>query len=881
MNRRTLLIGGGAGVGLIVAFAAWPRRGGSPLRAAAGEEVFGPYLRIATDGRVTVAVPQAETGQGTWTGLAQIAADELGAAWDSVAVEPAPLAPRYANPLVGDTRLTAQSSSIRAFEAPLREAAAMARAMLLEAAAAQWDVDASDCQAQGGFVVNGARRLAFGEMAEAAAKRRPPATPTLRPGVLAGKSLPRLDLPAKSDGSLRFAGDVRLPGLRFVSVRLAPPGGRVTAYDRAAAGAKRARIVANDHWLAAVAETTWAASRALDAAAPRFSGPADADTPAIDQALVAALDAPMDSVVEQGDYDAAVAGKRPLAATYSIAPTPHLSLEPTAVTVRLSSDGLELWMATIAPDLARAAAAKAAGIDEGQVTLYPMPVGDGGGGAVDSGLVAIAIAVARAVNAPVSLTMPAATAQNHDALRPPLAARISALGDEQGGLASWHGRFVGAAGLDADLARARGEAVPAFVARGAAPPYAAAAMRIEAASVALPIACGYMRGDVEPLTAFANESFVDEMARARGVEPLAFRIGLLGGQPRLARALSTRGDARRMGRRRARQLARAWPARRGFGSVIGLLAEATIGLDQRIAVTRLVAAVDAGRLVNPGLVRQQVEGGLLACPGQRDRPRAGNHRRHAARAPARRAWAADAQGAAQGRGRAAVQRRGAGRGQRARRAGACRGGRQCDLRRHRNALASAAVRPDECGMIRPPTTPSSPPPVGVLLTNLGTPDAPDAGGGAPLPRRISVRPAGDRDSRTIAWQPILHGIILRTRPKKSAHAYRAGVDRRGLAARRRSPRARRTALQARLGDSVMRRLMPCATAIRRSASAIDRLFAAGATRILVAPLYPQYCAGHDRERTRRRPSPRSPRCAGSRRCARCRPITTIRSTSTR
>lgn len=610
MNCRTLLIGGGAGVGLIVAFAAWPRRGGSPLRAAAGEEVFGPYLRIATDGRVTVAVPQAETGQGTWTGLAQIAADELGAAWDSVAVEPAPLAPRYANPLVGDTRLTAQSSSIRAFEAPLREAAAMARAMLLEAAAAQWDVDASDCQAQGGFVVNGARRLAFGEMAEAAAKRRPPATPTLRPGVLAGKSLPRLDLPAKSDGSLRFAGDVRLPGLRFVSVRLAPPGGRVTAYDRAAAGAKRARIVANDHWLAAVAETTWAASRALDAAAPRFSGPADADTPAIDQALVAALDAPMDSVVEQGDYDAAVAGKRPLAATYSIAPTPHLSLEPTAVTVRLSSAGLELWMATIAPDLARAAAAKAAGIAEGQVTLYPMPVGDGGGGAVDSGLVAIAIAVARAVNAPVSLTMPAATAQNHGALRPPLAARISALGDEQGGLASWHGRFAGAAGLDADLARARGEAVPAFVARGAAPPYAAAAVRIEAASVALPIACGYLRGDVEPLTAFANESFVDEMARARGVEPLAFRIGLLGGQPRLARALSTAATRGGWdGGARGSSLGLACAT--GFGSVIGLLAEATIGLDQRIAVTRLVAAVDAGRLVNPGLVTQQIEGGLL------------------------------------------------------------------------------------------------------------------------------------------------------------------------------------------------------------------------------------------------------------------------------
>jgi isoquinoline 1-oxidoreductase beta subunit len=222
----------------------------------------------------------------------------------------------------------------------------------------------------------------------------------------------------------------------------------------------------------------------------------------------------------------------------------------------------------------------------------------------------VAIAVARAVKGPVALTLNAASSQNHGALRPPMAARISALGDAAGGLASWHGRFAGAAGLDAALARARGEAVPDFVARGAVPPYAAAAVRIESASAALPIACGYLRGDVEPLASFANESFVDELARARGVEPLAFRIGLLGRQPRLAQALSqaaARGGWD--GGARGSSLGIACAA--GFGSFIGLLAEASIGPDQRVQVTRLVAAVDAGRLVNPGLVTQQVEGGLL------------------------------------------------------------------------------------------------------------------------------------------------------------------------------------------------------------------------------------------------------------------------------
>jgi isoquinoline 1-oxidoreductase beta subunit len=369
VDRRTLLIGGGAGLGLIVAFAAWPRRPGSPLRGAKGEQVFGPYLRIAKDGRVTVAVPQAETGQGAWTGLAQVAADELGAAWDLVAVEPAPLAPGYANSIVGNTRLTAQSSSIRAFEAPMREAAAMARTMLCAAAAARWGVDASACEAQGGFVVHGGRRLGFGALAEEAAAMRVTGTSVLRQGLLSGKPLPRLELPAKASGSLRFAGDVRLPGLRFASARIAPPGGRVTGFDRAAAEAKGARIVTGARWVAAVAETTWAADRALDAAAVRFSGQAEADTPAIEQALNATLEGPMAAVIDEGDYDAAVEGRRPLAATYRIAPTPHLSLEPASVTVRLDGDRLDLWVATIAPDLARAAAARAAGTGEQQVTL--------------------------------------------------------------------------------------------------------------------------------------------------------------------------------------------------------------------------------------------------------------------------------------------------------------------------------------------------------------------------------------------------------------------------------------------------------------------------------------------------------------------------------
>jgi len=202
VDRRTLLIGGGAGVGLVVAFALWPRHLGSELAVRSGEEAFGNFIKIARDGRVTVAVPQVETGQGIWTALPQIVADELGAAWETVGVEPAPLASIYGNPLAQaegwpkGIRITAGATSVRAFEQPLREAAAVAREMLVGAAADRWNVDPSECETADGFVILGPRTLTFGELAEEAADRMPPRRAEPRQttkGRLIGQPLQRLD----------------------------------------------------------------------------------------------------------------------------------------------------------------------------------------------------------------------------------------------------------------------------------------------------------------------------------------------------------------------------------------------------------------------------------------------------------------------------------------------------------------------------------------------------------------------------------------------------------------------------------------------------------------------------------------------------------------
>jgi isoquinoline 1-oxidoreductase beta subunit len=241
-----------------------------------------------------------------------------------------------------------------------------------------------------------------------------------------------------------------------------------------------------------------------------------------------------------------------------------------------------------------------------------MPVGNGSGRAVEIEAVAIAVELARHAGRPVSLTFPPATAQNQDPVRPPLMAKLSALPAGNGTIATWSARLAGMPGVEASLARAMGERVPGFNPRGAVPPYGIAAIRIDAVDAALPIRTGYMRGGSEALTCFATESFVDEMARAMGLEPLACRMGMLGGASRLARAITSAtaiggwdggGPGSSMGLACASL----------YGSHIGLLAEATIGVDQRVKVSRLVAAVDAGRIVNPNLVRQQIEGGLLAA----------------------------------------------------------------------------------------------------------------------------------------------------------------------------------------------------------------------------------------------------------------------------
>jgi len=634
LDRRTLLIGGGAGIGLVVAFALWPRSLASDLAAEPGEQTFGNFIKIAPSGRVTVAVPQTETGQGIWTALPQIAADELGAAWESVAVEPAPLAAHYANPLAeesgwlrahrveGDMRITAGATSVRAFAGPLREAAAVAREMLVAAAAGRWNVDESECETADGFVMNGARTLSFGELAEEAAGRTPPRRPEFRSGNrarLVGRPLQRLDAPAKSEGSLRFAGDVRLPDMLFASARLAPPGCRLTGFARKALEGQPGvhHVSATRQWIAVAADSWWHAERALHAANPHFSG-----TPSAAEArplFEEALKGKADEWFARGDYDEIAQRRRPIAATYYAAPSQHLPLDSVTATARRAGGGVEVWAATQAPGFARAAASEAAGVPADAVRLYPMPAGSPSGSALECPAIPIAIALSRSLKRPVQVTLPDHSAQNHLPLAPGAMAQMSAVADANGIPAALAMRIATADGMGAALARLGGGEAPDKLGLtaldGATPPYAIPNMRIDAVRADLPFASGYMRGSPQREFAFFTESFVDELARAAGQEPLAFRMSMLGQSPRLARCFQSAAHLAQWDGGGAGS-AMGISGASALGSHIALVATASIGESQHIRVHKLVAAVDCGQVINASLAAQQVEGALIWAIGQ-------------------------------------------------------------------------------------------------------------------------------------------------------------------------------------------------------------------------------------------------------------------------
>ena len=670
VTRRGLLAGAAAGGGLVVAWWLMPRSYRTPLVGASGEHVFGAWLKIASDGVVTVAVPQLEMGQGITTLLPQIVAYELGADWRQVAVEAAPVSGAYANiPLAKKwmalwdssfaglaaasddliaTRFaqsrrfnaTAAGTSLEAYERPCREAAAAARAMLAQEAASRWGVGWEECEVDGGFVKHGEKRASFGELAEAAAEYTPPDPPPLRPepprekplpaDVDGAPAFPRIDLPSKVDGSYRFAGDVRLPAMVFASIRHGPVGeSELAGFDpKGAAGIKGlAGVVESKRWLAVAADTWWSAETALAAMKPRFKTAKPVSSADIAARLDTLLTAGEAHVIAETGFGGEALQRVDIGRRYEVEPAYAAPVETATATARYENGRLDLWIATQAPEQARVAAARAIGISAEDVALYPMPAG----GSFDARLEhdhAIEIAlIARELGRPVQLTWPRRDELIRARPRAPawllLGAQLAKNGD--GAIDAMRIRIATPPSALEFGKRLFSNLTPAAAIRetagqpdplaceGAVPPYQLPAVLVEhiPADIGLPV--GRVRGNSYGPTIFAIESFIDEIAAKHKREPLSYRMSMLGGDVRLAACLQS-----------AAQLA-GWDggadqsgqgiacARIGEGpeaARIACVATARQG-EGGVRVIRLSAAVDIGRIVNHDIAKQQIEGGLV------------------------------------------------------------------------------------------------------------------------------------------------------------------------------------------------------------------------------------------------------------------------------
>lgn len=633
LDRRSLIIGGGAAVGLVVAWAVWPREQSVRLPAAEGESVFGGWLKIGSDGRVVVAVPQCEYGQGVYTVLPQIVADELGADWRTVGVEPAPQADLYGNPIgaalifgkgllpADAPMVTGASSSVRQFEAPLRQAGAAARVLLCKAAASRWGGSWESCSVDNGFVVRGNQRLRFAELAaDAVGYSLPDEVPPrlTEEGRLSGSAVPRLDAPPKVDGSANFAGDVRLPDMVFAAIRQGPIGdSRLVRVDKAAADRVPGvlQVIENPRWVAAIGNNWWAANRALEEMKPRFETPGPiVDDARIAAALDTALKADGARVGSEGDIAAAFTASRVYRADYTAAVGLHAAIEPVTATASYEDGKLILWVATQAPQRVRAAAARAAGIGEGAVVLHPMIAGGSFGVALETLSAEQAAVLAVTVKRPVQLMWSRAETLMRSPMRPPAAARMTAKLGANGAVLGWHAA-IATPPLGQELSRrllgrrlsGDGDAVAVD---GALPIYGFPAWAVDHHAADVGVPAGWMRAGAHMASCFFTESFLDELAHQSASEPLSYRIGMLGGAARLARCLSTvaslggwQGGTAGSGQGIACHAMR--------GSFIALMIEGGMGDGGRPRVDRMVAAVDVGRAINPDLVRQAVEGGLI------------------------------------------------------------------------------------------------------------------------------------------------------------------------------------------------------------------------------------------------------------------------------
>jgi isoquinoline 1-oxidoreductase beta subunit len=531
---------------------------------------------------------------------------------------------RYINPALG-FQVTGGSTTIRAAWMPMRQAGAAARMLLVQAAAAAWQVDPSACRAQQGAVVHAAtgRKLRYGELAAAAATLPLPAPESIvlkqpKDFRLIGKAARRLDTPGKLDGSAQYGIDVQLPGMKVAALAISPAyGGRLTGLDEAAAlkvpGVRQ--VVRLDDCAAVVADHYGAAQKGLSLLALRWDdGPnAQLSTADIVADMAQAAGRAAAKVRSAGEPEQALAtAVSVLEATYELPFLAHAAMEPMNCTVHVQPDRCEVWTGTQVLTRARAVAAKVTGLPEEKVTVHNFLLGGAFGRRLEIDGVERAVRIAREVKHPVKVIWSREEDIQHDMFRPYFYDRVRAGVDQQGMPVAWFHHLTGSSVLGRFLPPAFNNGFDPETVDGAeAPPYAFKAIRVDYTRHEPPqIPTAFWRGVGPTHNVFVVESFIDELAAAAKADPLAYRLALLKENPRAEAVLKLAAQKAGWKGPRDGSTGRGLSVQFSFGTYMAMVVDAQVE-DGEVRVRRVVCALDCGVVVNPDTVRAQVEGAVV------------------------------------------------------------------------------------------------------------------------------------------------------------------------------------------------------------------------------------------------------------------------------
>ena len=596
--------------GLIIGFTYEPES--SLAVKVENAEELGIWIRIAPDGSTTLIVPSSEMGQGVNTSLSMILAEELEADWQSVKTETAPVNSKYINPESNSGQMTAGSSSVKGFWNPLRKAGAAVRLMLQKAAAQKWEIPIEECVAKSGYIYrkNSSQKLSYGELAEAAGKIDIPSDPPLKNSKdynLVGKSIKRIDIPSKTNGSAQFGIDVRLPEMMYATIRQSPVfGGEVLSYDEDAAksirGVKKVTLIPNG--IAVIADNTWRAKRGMEVLNLKFHGgkTIGLESQQVQKELLKALDDEGKTKIEANQV---------LDLEYEVPFLAHAPLEPMNCTANVTDNFCEVWVPTQSQGGCMDAAKEITELDEEQIQIHTTYLGGGFGRRGETDFVKQSLILAKALGKPIKVTWMREEDMQHDFYRPASMSRFQIGLNKDGFPISWNNQLASPSILKRFFAPMAWFNIDPLSTEGADEiPYAIEDFNLDYTEVDSGVPVGFWHSVGSSFNAFFTESAIDEAAHLAQQDQFDYRMKLLSGKPRFQKVLEKVMRESKWGRILPKGHGLGISIHKTRGSIAGAVIEVSTDVNGMLNLNKAWIAIDCGKVINPNTVRAQMEGGF-------------------------------------------------------------------------------------------------------------------------------------------------------------------------------------------------------------------------------------------------------------------------------